>query len=86
MTDSPDQPITAHNLSAWVPVSHEMLVDSGGHVCGPGCPPPEPPWTPTPVPLATRLRRRGRRAWWWVKGIRSLRLVHKDRVDRECDC
>lgn len=68
------------------PVSHELLVDSGGHVCGPDCPLPEPPYVPAPVSIGVRLRRRARRAWWAVRRVPGLRLVHRDRADRDCDC
>ena len=73
-------------LSAHVQVPHELLVDSGGHVCGTECPPPDPPYVPAPTSVGVRLRRRARRVWRAVKRVPGLRLVHWDRVDRDLDC
>lgn len=67
----------------YVEVPHELLVDSGGHVCGPDCP-PEPDPLP-PLPRRTRVRYALRRARWRMARVGGLRLVHKDRIDQDRD-
>jgi hypothetical protein len=66
-------------------VPHVLLVDSGGHVCDDTCPPPEPPYVPPHRTLRQRLAARRRRAWYAVRRIPGLRLVHRDRVDQDRD-
>jgi hypothetical protein len=73
MTDSPIREIGHH-----LPAPHELLVDSGWHVCDESC----PPVAPMPVvPARVRARRRVRRAWTRIKTWPEYRLVHKSRVD-----
>jgi hypothetical protein len=76
-------PLTVHKVGYEIQVPHELLIDSGGHVCDDTCPPPEPDLPP--LPWRTRVRYRARRVWWAVKRVPGLRLVHKDRVDRDDD-
>lgn len=72
--------LTAHKIPTYIPVTHELLVDSGGHTCDATCP---PPYVPPPVPLARRARLRLRRARHRLARVGGLRLVHKDRIDRD---
>jgi hypothetical protein len=74
--------LTAHKQVAYVPAPpHELLVDSGGHVCDDTCPPPVPDLPP--LPWRTRVRYRAHRVWWAVKRAPGLRLAHKDRIDQD---
>jgi hypothetical protein len=75
--------ITVHQVVAWVEVPHELLVDSGGHVCGPDCP-PEPPSLP-PLSRRRRARLAGRRVRHWVARLAGLRIAHRDRIDQDRD-
>jgi hypothetical protein len=73
-------PADLRKVAAYVEVPHELLVDSGGHVCDNNtCPAPEPDLPP--LPWRWMLRYRARRVWWAVKRVPGLRLVHKDRID-----
>lgn len=76
-------PLQVHKIATYMPITHELLVDSGGHVCDDTCPPAPPP--PPPVPLRRRVRYALRRARWRVVRIGGLRLVHRDRIDLDRD-
>jgi len=79
------EPLSAGKVTAYFPVSHDLLVDSdlyGQHTCDESCP---PPYVPPPVPPRTRMRFFLRRRWWAVKRIPGYRLVHKDDIRGEWD-
>lgn len=62
-------------MPAYLPVSHEALIDSGTHTCDGSCP---PPYVPPPIPLRRRVQ-----AWfdtiaWRIRRLPGYRLVHKD--------
>lgn len=71
-----DDPVTVSPVKygAYLPVSHEALVDFTDHVCTAECP---PVWTSPPVPFRRRLRYAIRRA---VRAVAGLRVVHKNRI------
>ena len=77
----PDR-IYVRTVAAYIDVPHELLVDSGGHICDEHCPPPHVPPRRT---VRQRVRARARRAWWALRRVGGLRLVHRDRVDRDLD-
>lgn len=77
-----DPPLVIGRLAAYIDVPHELLVDSGAHTCDATCP---PPYVPPPVPWRRRLRNRAWAAGWRLRRLTGLRLVHKDRIDRDRD-
>lgn len=77
----PDGP--APGASIYIPVSHDLLVDSdlyGQHVCDESCP---PPFVLPPVPWQMRIRFAVRQLRWRIRRIPGYRLVHKDELGRE---
>jgi len=74
--------LTAVKHSAYVPISHDFLVDFSSHVCDDTCP---PLYVPAPVPWRRRLHYTMRSWWWRLRRIPGYRLVHKDDIRRDDD-
>lgn len=77
---------TVKMATAYIPVSHEALLDSGRHTCGPQCPPPA---TMTGAASRTadlrfRLRRYWHPWWWRLTHVHEFRIVHRSEI-REWD-
>lgn len=69
--------IGVKRMTGQVPVSHELLLDSGAHRCDGSCP---PPWTPPAVSVRRGLVSRLRNAWWIIGRLPGYRLAHKDDI------
>ena len=76
-------PLDVHKVTAYIPITHDDLVDSlTGHACDASCPPPYI----RPVPTRRERRARWRqRATWRVRRLAGLRIAHKDRIDQDED-
>jgi|1185.fasta_scaffold1707728_2 hypothetical protein len=68
---------TIRKIGAYIPINHELLLDSGRHTCDDACPAPQ---SPPPVPLARRLQSKARSLWWQMKRLPGYRLAHKDDI------
>jgi hypothetical protein len=72
-----EQLLTVTRATAYIPVSHEMLLDSLDHQCDDACP---PPWVPPPISWQRRTVNRLRSVAWRIKRLPGYRLVHRDDI------
>lgn len=69
--------LTVHRSTAFVPVTHDQLVDYTDHECDTSCP---PPWTPPVIPLKRRVQARLRGIWWRIRRLPGYRIAHKEDI------
>jgi hypothetical protein len=80
------EPLIVHHIPTYISVPHELLVDSGNHVCDSACfALYGNAYLPMLPARRTRLRLALRRARGRIARLGGLRLVHKDRIDQDRD-